>query len=150
MVDISNGHYSILIADDEPMAIGTLVRVLGDYRILTANNGADAVKMAKVGADVLVAHMGLTTKGSVGAHTSKTLDDCVREIQQIHDAAKEVNPDIIVLCHGGPISEAEDADYVIRNTNGVSGFTGASSIERLPTEIAIYEQVKKFKRIRID
>ena len=111
-------------------------------------NTKDAVDMTKAGADVLVAHMGLTTKGSIGAYTAKTLDDCVKEIQAIHDAAKEVNPDIIVICHGGPISEPEDADYIISNTKGVAGFFGASSVERLPTEIAITEQVKRFKRIK--
>jgi len=112
-------------------------------------NVRDAIDMTKAGADVLVAHMGLTTKGSIGAYTAKTLDDCVKEIQAIHDAAKEVNPDVIVICHGGPISEPEDADYVLKNTKGVTGFFGASSIERLPTEIAITAQVKKFKTIKI-
>ena len=107
----------------------------------------NAVDMTNAGADVIVAHMGLTTKGSIGAHTAKTLDDCVREVQAIHDAAREINPDIIVLCHGGPISEPEDAKYVLSRTTGVAGFFGASSVERLPTEIAITEQVRKFKNI---
>lgn len=109
----------------------------------------DAVKMAKAGADVLVAHMGLTTKGSIGATTALTLDDCVPIVQAIHDAAKEVRPDILVIVHGGPVAEPEDAAYVLARTTGVVGFFGASSIERLPTEIAITEQVKQFKKIKL-
>jgi predicted TIM-barrel enzyme len=109
----------------------------------------DAIKMAKAGADILVAHVGLTTKGAIGAHTAMDIDDAVELVQKIHDAGKSVNPDIIVLCHGGPISEPEDAEYVLRRTNGVSGFFGASSIERLPTEQAISGQVKQFKNINL-
>ncbi|MCK4552384.1 MAG: phosphoenolpyruvate hydrolase family protein [Tenericutes bacterium] len=109
----------------------------------------DAVKMAEAGADVLVAHMGLTTKGSIGATTAKTLDDCIPIVQAIHDAAKAVRPDILVIVHGGPVAEPEDATYVLDRTDGVVGFFGASSIERLPTEIAITEQVKSFKKINI-
>jgi predicted TIM-barrel enzyme len=110
-------------------------------------NEEDAIQMAKAGADMLVAHMGLTTKGTIGAETALTLDDCVEKIQAIHDAGKSVNPDILVICHGGPISEPEDAKYVLSKTNGVVGFYGASSIERLPTETAIKSQVKNFKNI---
>ncbi|MEW6360223.1 MAG: phosphoenolpyruvate hydrolase family protein [Planctomycetota bacterium] len=109
---------------------------------------AEAKQMAEAGADLIVAHMGLTTKGTIGATTAKTLDDSVREVQAICDAAKAVNPDVLVLCHGGPISMPEDAQYVLRRTKGVHGFYGASSMERLPTEIAIREQMKKFKAIR--
>jgi predicted TIM-barrel enzyme len=112
-------------------------------------NEEDAIKMAKAGADILVAHVGLTTKGAIGAHTAMDIDDAVELVQKIHDAGKSVNPDIIVLCHGGPISEPEDAEYVLRRTNGVSGFFGASSIERLPTEQAISGQVKQFKNINL-
>jgi len=108
-------------------------------------NADEAVAMTKAGADVLVAHMGLTTKGSIGAHTSKTLDESVILIQEICDAAKAVNPGVMVICHGGPISEPEDAQYVLSNTRNVVGFFGASSMERLPTEIAITEQVRSFK-----
>jgi len=107
----------------------------------------EAVKMAKAGADVLVPHMGLTTKGSIGAQTALTLDDCVRRVQSMHDKAKEINPEVIVLCHGGPISEPDDAQYMLNNTNGVVGFFGASSMERLPTETAIENQVRRFKNI---
>jgi len=112
-------------------------------------NVEEAVAMTNAGADVLVAHMGLTTKGNIGAHTAKTLDDCAKEIQAIHDAAIAINPDILVICHGGPISEPEDADYVLKNTTGITGFFGASSVERLPTEIAITEQVRKFKSVKL-
>jgi predicted TIM-barrel enzyme len=112
-------------------------------------NEEDAIKMAKAGADILVAHVGLTTKGAIGAHTAMDIDEAVELVQKIHDAGKSVNPDIIVLCHGGPISEPEDAAYVLSRTNGVSGFFGASSIERLPTEQAISGQVKQFKSIEL-
>ncbi|NRF96131.1 phosphoenolpyruvate hydrolase family protein [Paenibacillus frigoriresistens] len=110
-------------------------------------NEEEAVKMAKAGADVLVAHVGLTTKGSIGASTALSLDESVDIVQRIHDAGKSINPNIIVICHGGPISEPEDAEYVLRRTSGVVGFFGASSVERLPTEIAITEQARKFKRL---
>jgi predicted TIM-barrel enzyme len=112
-------------------------------------NTEEAEKMARAGADVLVAHMGLTTKGTIGARTALTLEDSAERVQEIHDSAKSVNPDIIVICHGGPIAEPEDAAYVLANTEGVSGFFGASSIERLPTERAITEQVQSFKGIAL-
>ena len=108
----------------------------------------EGVAMAEAGADVLVAHMGLTTKGSIGAQTSKSMDECVTLIQEIRDAAKKINPDIMVICHGGPISEPEDAQYVLDKTNDVVGFFGASSMERLPTEIAITKQVESFKVLK--
>jgi predicted TIM-barrel enzyme len=104
--------------------------------------------MAQAGADVLVPHMGLTTKGAIGAHTALTLDQCVERIQTMHDAAKSVKSDILVLCHGGPIAEPEDAAYVLARTEGVVGFFGASSMERLPTEVAITENTKRFKQLR--
>src|ERR1019366_2349466 len=91
---------------------------------------AQAGQMASAGADVLVAHMGLTTKGSIGARTALTLDQCVPRIQAIHDAAVAVNPNIVVLCHGGPVAEPADAAYVLARTRGVAGFFGASSVER--------------------
>ncbi len=107
-----------------------------------------ARKMAKAGADVLVAHMGLTTKGTIGAKTALTLDDSVKKVQEIADAGKEVNPDIMILCHGGPIAEPEDAQYIIDHTHGVDGFFGASSIERFATETGIKVQAEKFKNIK--
>jgi len=106
-----------------------------------------ATAMAEAGADVLVPHMGLTTKGSIGAHTAKTLDECVELIQAMRDAAVKVNPDVIVLCHGGPLAEPEDAQYVLDRTEGVVGFFGASSMERLPTEVAMTENMKRFKKL---
>lgn len=112
-------------------------------------NEDEAQKMAKAGADLLVAHVGLTTKGTIGAKTAKTLDDAVEIVQKIHDSAKSVNPDILVICHGGPIAEPEDAEFVLSNTKGIVGFFGASSVERLPTEVAITSQVKRFKNISI-
>ncbi|EGD52601.1 TIM-barrel signal transduction protein [Thermoanaerobacter ethanolicus JW 200] len=112
-------------------------------------NEDDAVKMAKAGADILVAHMGLTTKGSIGAKTALTLEESAKRIQAIHDAAKEVNPDILVLCHGGPIAEPEDVQYIFDHTKGIVGFFGASSMERLPTELAIKAQAEKFKSLKI-
>ena len=109
----------------------------------------DAVKMAEAGADVLVPHMGLTAKGSIGADTALTLEDAAPRVQAIHDAAQQVNPDILVLCHGGPIAEPEDAQYIFEHTEGIVGFFGASSIERLPTEVAIRQQTEKFKATQI-
>ncbi|EMD38688.1 hypothetical protein CERSUDRAFT_113864 [Gelatoporia subvermispora B] len=107
----------------------------------------DAVEMTEAGADVLVVHMGLTTSGSIGARTSVTLDDSVKKIQACRDAAVAVNPDIIVLCHGGPIATPEDARYVLSRTTGVHGFYGASSMERLPAERAIEENTRAFKEL---
>ena len=104
--------------------------------------------MTRAGADVLVAHMGLTTKGTIGAKTALRLDECVKRIQAIRDAAVAVRPDVLVLCHGGPIAEPDDAAYVLARTRGVAGFFGASSMERLPTEAAIAGQVMRFKSIR--
>jgi predicted TIM-barrel enzyme len=90
----------------------------------------------------------VTTGGSIGAKSSKTLDDCVTRIQRISDAARAVNPEVLVICHGGPISEPPDAEYIITKCRGVDGFYGASSVERLPAERAIAEQIRTFKRIR--
>jgi len=109
----------------------------------------DAVAMAKAGADVLVPHMGLTSKGAIGAKTVLTLEESAKRVQAMHDAAKKINPDILVLCHGGPIAEPPDAQYIYDHTEGVVGFFGASSIERLPTEPAIRKQVEKFKAGRM-
>jgi predicted TIM-barrel enzyme len=106
-----------------------------------------ACAMAAAGADMLVAHMGLTTKGTIGAHTALTLEQSAERVQKIRDAGVSVNPDILVICHGGPIAEPDDARFVLEHTNGVHGFFGASSIERLAVEPAITEQTKAFKRI---
>jgi predicted TIM-barrel enzyme len=107
----------------------------------------EARKMAAAGADVLVPHMGLTTKGAIGAETALTLAESADRVQGMRDAAIEVNPDIIVLCHGGPIAEPADAQYIFDHTNGIGGFFGASSIERLATERAIEKQAQAFKSL---
>ena len=109
----------------------------------------DAVQMARAGADVLVPHMGLTAKGSIGARTALTLEESARRVQAMRNAAVAVNPDILVLCHGGPIAEPQDAQYIFDNTTGVAGFFGASSMERLPTEKGIEEQARKFKNLGV-
>ena len=107
-----------------------------------------ARKMAEAGADILVAHMGLTTKGTIGAKTALTLDDCVVKVRDIMEAGREVNPDIMVICHGGPIAEPEDAKYVIDRIDGIDGFFGASSIERFAAEKGITAQTEAFKEIK--
>ncbi len=104
--------------------------------------------MTRAGADILVAHMGLTTCGSIGAHTAKTLDDSVKLIDKITDTAKGIRDDVIVLCHGGPIAEPDDAAYILGNCKAIDGFYGASSMERLPTERAIKGQTELFTAIR--
>ena len=103
--------------------------------------------MARAGADIIVAHMGVTTGGSIGATSAKTLDRCVTEIDAISAAARSVRRDIILLCHGGPISMPEDAAYVLAHAKGIHGFYGASSAERLPAERAIADQIRAFKAI---
>jgi predicted TIM-barrel enzyme len=128
-----------------------MIRMAHEMDLLTCPyvfNEDDAVAMTKAGADVLVPHMGLTTKGSIGASTAVTLDESVERIQKMHDAAKKVRGDIIVLCHGGPIAEPEDAQYVLSRTKGIAGFFGASSMERLPTEVAITENARRFKQMK--
>ena len=110
-------------------------------------NPKEAEAMAKAGADMLVAHMGLTTKGSIGAQTALTLDESVKRVQEIADAGHAANPDVMVICHGGPIAEPDDAQYVLARTRGVLGFFGASSMERLPTEVAMTENARRFKRV---
>ena len=126
------------------------IRVAREKDLLTAPYVFDvesAVAMTKAGADVLVPHMGLTTKGTIGASTAKTLDECVVLVQEMHDAAVAIRPEVIVLCHGGPIAEPDDARYVLERTHGVKGFFGASSMERLPTEIAMTENMRRFKNL---
>ncbi len=109
----------------------------------------EATAMAKAGADILIPHMGLTTKGAIGAKTALSLEEAAKRVQELADAAKTVNSDILVLCHGGPISEPEDVRYVLANTTGIVGFFGASSIERLPTEVAITGCVQQFKGLKL-
>ncbi len=128
-----------------------MIRNAHELDLLTtpyAFNAKEAKAMAEAGADIIVAHMGLTTKGAIGASTALPLEEAPAKVQEICDAAKSVNPDVIVLCHGGPLSMPEDVDYVLNKTEGVHGFYGASSMERLPTEVAIREQMHKFKSVR--
>jgi predicted TIM-barrel enzyme len=106
-------------------------------------------RMARAGADVIVVHLGLTTSGTIGARTALALDDCVNVVQEIRDAVVGVNPEVIVLCHGGPLAGPEDAEYVLSRTRGVHGFFGASSMERLPVERAIQENAQAFKRLKV-
>jgi predicted TIM-barrel enzyme len=130
-----------------------LIRLAHERGLLTAPYVFDdeqAAAMAEAGADVLVPHMGLTTGGVIGASTAKTLDECVPLVQEMHDAAKRVNPEILVLCHGGPIAEPADAAHVMARTEGVVGFFGASSMERLPTEVAMTENMRRFKAIPVE
>jgi predicted TIM-barrel enzyme len=128
-----------------------MIRLAHELDLLTCPYVFDeesAAAMATAGADVLVPHVGLTTKGTIGAHTALSLADAAKKVQAMHDAAKKVNPDILVLCHGGPIAEPEDAQYVFDHTRGIAGFFGASSIERLPTEPAIEGQTRRFKALK--
>jgi predicted TIM-barrel enzyme len=127
-----------------------MVRIARQLELLTCPyvfNEEEARQMAAAGADVLVAHMGLTTKGTIGAKTSLTLDAAAQRVQAIRDAGVSVNPDVLVICHGGPIAEPEDARFILEHTEGVHGFFGASSIERLAVERAITEQTRAFKQI---
>ncbi|MFO7300996.1 MAG: phosphoenolpyruvate hydrolase family protein [Acidobacteriota bacterium] len=127
-----------------------MIRLAREMELFTTPyvfNADEAVAMTRAGADVIVAHMGLTTKGMIGARTTRTLDECVTAIQEIHDAAVAEREDVIVICHGGPISEPADAQYVLERTKGVVGFYGASSMERLPAEEAITARVAEFTRL---
>lgn len=129
-----------------------MIREAADRGMLTCPyvfTEAQAREMADAGADVIVSHMGLTTSGDIGAETALDLEAAADRVQAHHDAATEVNEEVLVICHGGPIAWPEDAQYVIENTEGVVGFFGASSLERLPTEEAIESQAEKFKAIEL-
>ena len=110
-------------------------------------NSDEAAEMARAGADILVPHLGLTTGGAIGAQTALKLEDCPKLIEEWAEAARRVRRDIIVLCHGGPIATPEDARYILRNTANINGFYGASSMERLPTEVALTQRTREFKSI---
>ncbi len=128
-----------------------MIRLANGLNLLTTPyvfSPQDAVQMTQAGADILVAHMGLTTAGSIGAHTAKTLEECVPLIDAIASAAQEIREDVILLCHGGPIAEPEDAAFILQHCPNIDGFYGASSMERLPTERAIREQTERFTQIR--
>lgn len=127
-----------------------MVRLAAERELATCPYVFDpeqAAAMAAAGADVLVPHMGLTTSGTIGAHTALTLQESAERVQAMRDAAVAVNPEVLVLCHGGPIAEPDDAAYVLSHTTGVVGFFGASSMERLPTERAVTAQVRTFKSL---
>src|SRR5262249_2839466 len=127
-----------------------MIRLAREIGLLTCPyvfTESEAEAMARAGADVLIPHMGLTTKGSIGARSALTLDEAAKRVQALHDAAKKVNPDVIVLCHGAATLQPAGAACGLTHTKGVVGFFGASSIERLPTEVAITECVRRFKAI---
>jgi predicted TIM-barrel enzyme len=129
-----------------------MIRMAHEMNLLTtpyAFNVAEAEALARAGADILIPHMGLTTKGTIGAATAITLEESARRIQAMHDAAKRINNDILVLCHGGPIAEPADAQYVLDHTEGIVGFYGASSMERLPVEPAIVNRVHEFTSLKL-
>ncbi len=113
-----------------------------------AFDAEQAKLLTQAGADIIVAHMGLTTSGSIGAKTALSLVECVPRVQAIADAAKSTRSNVLVLCHGGPIAMPEDAQFVLDRVHGIDGFYGASSMERLPTEIALTDQVRRFTDIR--
>lgn len=127
-----------------------MIRLAAEKDLLTTPyifSSDEAVAMTEAGAHILVAHMGLTTGGAIGAETARTLDDCVAAIDEWAAAARRVRKDVLILCHGGPIANPEDAQYVFRNTSECNGFYGASSMERLPTEAALIEQARRFKEL---
>lgn len=129
-----------------------MIRTAGEMGLLTtpyAFNPDEAAAMARAGADILIPHMGLTTKGMIGAQTAVSLEDAARQVQAMHDAARRVKPDILVLCHGGPIAEPADAQYILDHTEGIVGFYGASSMERLPVEPAITGRVQEFTQLAL-
>ncbi|KAH7929675.1 hypothetical protein BV22DRAFT_116661 [Leucogyrophana mollusca] len=130
-----------------------MIRLAHEMDLLTTPyvfNVDEAKRMTSAGADVIVAHMGLTTSGTIGAQTALTLDDCVGRVKDILDAAVNINPEVIVLCHGGPIATPTDAKYVVERVRGIHGFFGASSLERLPVEVAMKQVTQEFKAIRLD
>ena len=127
-----------------------MIRKANELDLLTSPyvfDSEQAKDMAAAGADILVPHMGLTTSGTIGAQTALTLEESAKKVQELADAARSVNPDILCLCHGGPIANPEDAQYILDNTDGIVGFYGASSIERLPTETGLREQTETFTQI---
>ena len=129
-----------------------MIRLAHDMDLLTTPycfNPDEATAMAAAGADILIPHMGLTTKGLIGADTAVSLDDAANRVQAMADAARATNPEILVLCHGGPIAEPKDAQYILDHTEGVVGFYGASSMERLPVEPAITERIREFGQLRM-
>jgi len=152
-VGLMDGMYRISL-EETGMGFGLEVDMIREAHaqdLLTtpyAFNADEAMEMAKAGADILVPHMGLTTSGTIGAKTAFTLEESAKKVQEMCDAAKKVNKDIIVLCHGGPIANPEDVQYIMDNTENIVGFFGASSMERLAAETAIKEQTEKFTNVK--
>jgi predicted TIM-barrel enzyme len=129
-----------------------MIRTAHELGLLTTPycfNPDEAEAMAGAGADILIPHMGLTTKGTIGASTAVTLEESARRVQAMHDAAKRIKREILVLCHGGPIAEPADAQYILDHTEGIVGFYGASSMERLPVEPAIRDRVREFTEMKV-
>lgn len=139
--------------EETDMGFGKEVDMIGlahELDLLTtpyAFNVDEARAMAEAGCDILIPHMGLTTKGSIGAKTAVTLEESAKRVQAMHDAAKRVNPNVLVVCHGGPIAEPSDAQYILDHTEGIVGFYGASSMERLPVEPAITNRIREFGQL---
>ncbi len=129
-----------------------IVEMAHDMDMLTTPyvfNTDEAKRMVEAGADIVVAHMGCTSGGTIGAETVSPLDQCVIEIQKIVEVCKSIREDVICLCHGGPLAQPPDADYILQRVEGIDGFYGASSTERFPTEIAICKQIETFKALRL-
>jgi len=151
-VGIMDGTFRIGL-EETGMGFGLevdLVRLARSKDMLTTPyvfNPDESTAMTEAGADIVVAHMGVTIGGAIGANTSSSLADCVPRINAIAEAARRVRPDIILLCHGGPIAMPDDAQYIIDHCPGMHGFYGASSMERLPTEVALTEQTRRFKAL---
>jgi predicted TIM-barrel enzyme len=141
--------------EETGMGFGLEVEVIAAARKLDmlttpyAFNPNEAKQLAEAGADIIVAHMGLTTTGLIGAKTAKTLEACVTEVREIAKSARSVRKDVLVLCHGGPIATPEDTAFILERVPEIEGFYGASSMERLPTEIAITKQVKDFTKLKL-
>lgn len=153
-VGLYNGTFRVGL-EETGMGFGLevdMIRLAREMNLLTTPycfNPDEAQAMAQAGADILIPHLGLTTKGTIGAATAVTLADAVGRVQAMHDAARRVRGDVLVLCHGGPLAEPSDAQYVLDHTQGVVGFYGASSMERLPVEPAISNRVREFTALRI-
>ncbi len=153
-VGVIDGNFRRVL-EETGMSFGLevdMVAMAHDLDMLTcpyAFDDEEAVKMTEAGADVIVAHMNTTNKGDIGVKTTISLEDAAKRVQSIHDAAKVVNDEVMVICHGGPIAEPEDAQFIYEHTEGVVGFFGASSIERLATEPAIENQTRKFKNLNL-
>ncbi|EPS37984.1 hypothetical protein H072_8310 [Dactylellina haptotyla CBS 200.50] len=130
-----------------------MIRIAHELDLLTSPyvfSVEDGIKMTEAGADIIVVHLGLTTKGDIGAKTAVSLDDAVKLTQEVRDACVKIREDIIVLVHGGPVSDVEDVKYVMARTRGISGFFGASSLERIPVETALEEAARGFKEIPLN